>query len=153
MVQHTKYIQTSVTEYIAYDGKVFTDESKCREYERRGADPNPSVRFFNGIVELIPSSSTPIKRLLELATVYVIIDPKRAARFLHGLNEAFGTGFATDGLSAGAVYIYNQNERISQLFDDRISGLVNLYNAVMTACEASLGSSAMEVFVNWRARA
>lgn len=152
MVTHVKYVQTPVTEYIAYDGKVFTDAKKCAEYERKGVDPNPSVRFFNGIVELIPSSSLQITRVLELATVYVIIDPKRAARFLCDLNKTFRKTFATDGLSAGEVYIYNQNDQTFQPFDDRINGLVNLYNAVMTACEASLGSSVMEVFVKWRAR-
>ena len=152
MVQHTKYIQTPVTEYIAYDGKVFTDESKCREYERRGADPNPSVRFFNSIVELVPSDGMPIKNVLELATAYVVIDAKRARRYLSELNENYHAELSCDGLSNGSVYLYSATSGQFERLDSRIENAIRLYNGIITVCESALGASAMEIEMNWRAR-
>ena len=62
----TGYVEVPVKKYVAYDGTVFDDEAACLEYESKGADPTPSVRFFSSITELVPSDHFPIVATIEM---------------------------------------------------------------------------------------
>ena len=152
MVQRIKTVQKSVIEYVAYDGTVFTDENKCREYERKGADPNPSVRFFNNIVELVPSDGMPIEKVLKLATAYVVIDPERAGRQLGELNQNYHMKFDCHNLTAGSVHFFDAVNGMYWLLDNRIRNMIGFYNGIVTVCESVLGASAMEIRMSRRKR-
>lgn len=149
----TGYVEVPVKKYVAYDGTVFDDEAACLDYESKGADPNPSVRFFNCITELVPSDHFPIEKVLDLATAFVVIDPKRAQGFLHHLSNAYGLSFPQIVLDVGTICISEQNSKSFTVLENRILSLIRLYNGLMTVCEPYLGSGAMEIGVDWRARA
>lgn len=152
MVVRSKYLQVPVNEYIAFDGTVFDNEAACLEYERKGANHNPSIRFFSGIAELVPSETFPLEKVVKLATAFVIIDPQRAKGFLNSLRENYDIRYSPAELTVGTVFVYDQILKSYTILENRILALVRLYNGLMTVCEPCLGAGAMEIGVDWRAR-
>lgn len=117
--------------YEAFDGKVFTDEDECRDYELAKKSENVELTLLNHKLETLPNSADGFT-----SAMFIIVNKQEDIEFVKELAEEYGYGHPwvrtwnskKECEEKLGIYCYDEHTDKWVNFDDKFAEIKQIYN-------------------------